>query len=184
MLWCLHRLMWGIMIFGNSSCRSWCWGQFFGTPCNTFSAARKEDGGPPPLRSMDAPWGLPNLSPENQALVFLGNLFLLRTIEAATIIFLMGGNFSIENPLHSLLWHVPAFIRLAVVARLFMVDFEQCNFGAPSKKPTRLAVTHEIFSDLAGSCRAQIFQSTLVLFDPCLIRVFFFLQIRVFFFYK
>lgn len=125
----------------------------FGAPCNTFSAARKEDGGPPPLRSPEAPWGLPNLSSDNLALVFLGNLFLLRTIEAATVIVSMGGNFSVENPLHSLLWLVPAFQHLAVVARLFMVDFEQCNFGAPSKKPTRLAVTHEIFSDLAGSCR-------------------------------
>ena len=26
-----------------------------GTPCNTFTAARKDDGGPPPLRSRDAP---------------------------------------------------------------------------------------------------------------------------------
>lgn len=56
----------------------------FGTPCNTFSAARKEDGGPPPLRSMDALWGLPNLSPENQALVFLGNLFLLKQLPSSS----------------------------------------------------------------------------------------------------
>ena len=125
----------------------------FGTPCNTFSAARKEDGGPPPLRSKEEPWGLPNLSDDNMALVFLGNLFLLRTIEAAKVIFAMGGNFSIENPLYSLLWQVPTFCCLEREARLFLVDFDQCNFGAPSKKPTRLAVTHESFADLAGSCR-------------------------------
>ena len=72
---------------------------------------------------------------------------------AATIIFMMGGDFSVENPLHSLLWQVPAFVHLARIARMFMVDFDQCNFGAPSRKPTRLAVTHQCFSDLEGSCR-------------------------------
>ena len=45
-----------------------------GTPCNTFTAARKLDGGPPPLRSADAPLGLPNLSEADRMLVFLGNL--------------------------------------------------------------------------------------------------------------
>ena len=46
-----------------------------GTPCNTFSSARKLDGGPPPLRSTAFPLGLPGLSEENMNLVFLGNLF-------------------------------------------------------------------------------------------------------------
>lgn len=45
-----------------------------GTPCNTFSSARKDDGGPPPLRSLDEPLGRPGLSADNDALVFLGNL--------------------------------------------------------------------------------------------------------------
>ena len=73
----------------------------FGTPCNTLSAARKDDGGPPPLRSVDQPWGLPGLSPDNEALLFLGNLFLIRTAEACEMIVRMGGDFSVENPLHS-----------------------------------------------------------------------------------
>ena len=34
----------------------------FGTPCTTFSMARKWDGGPPPLRSLDHPYGLPGLA--------------------------------------------------------------------------------------------------------------------------
>lgn len=34
----------------------------FGTPCNTFSSARKDDdGGLPPLRSMEFPDGLPSV---------------------------------------------------------------------------------------------------------------------------
>ena len=49
-----------------------------GTPCNTFTAARKLDGGPPPLRSALRPMGLPDLSQDNQCLVLLGNIFLSR----------------------------------------------------------------------------------------------------------
>ncbi len=124
----------------------------FGTPCNTFSAARKDDGGPPPLRSAEAPWGLADLSEENQHLVFLGNLFLLRSLEASAVIVEMGGNISIENPLRSLLWETPAFQSAVAALRLFMVDFDQCMYGAPTVKPTRLAFSHEMFTSLAVRC--------------------------------
>ena len=69
-----------------------------GTPCNTFSAARKEDGGPPPLRSEEFPEGLPDLDGDNLALATLGNLFMDRSAEAADAIVLSGGDFSLENP--------------------------------------------------------------------------------------
>ena len=72
-----------------------------GTPCNTFTSARKLDGGPPPLRSAAEPLGLPSLSADNEALVMLGNIFLFRTAEACKCVFQFGGNFSIENPLLS-----------------------------------------------------------------------------------
>ena len=124
----------------------------FGTPCNSFSAARKDDGGPPPLRSADAPWGLGNLSEENKLIVFLGNLFLLRSLEASSVIVEMGGNISIENPLRSLLWRTPAFLAAAASLRLFLVEFDQCIYGAPTVKPTQLAVSHEAFTELSGKC--------------------------------
>lgn len=124
----------------------------FGTPCNTLSAARKDDGGPPPLRSVDQPWGLPGLSPDNEALLFLGNLFLIRTAEACEMIVRMGGNFSVENPLHSLLWIVPAFLALARETRAFAVELDQCMFQAPSMKPTQLLVSHEAFQIMAIRC--------------------------------
>ena len=78
-----------------------------GTPCNTFSAARKVDGGPPPLRSEHEPMGLTRLSPDNEAIVLLGNMFLLRTAEICLAAYWMGGDFSIENPLKSLIWVTP-----------------------------------------------------------------------------
>ena len=127
----------------------------FGTPCNTFSAARKDDGGPPPLRSALQPEGLDGLSEDNAALVFLGNLFLYRTVEAAALVFRLGGNFSIENPLHSLLWHVPCYQQLARLTHLHEVDFDQCMWGAPSMKPTRIASSHELLADLRLRCDGQ-----------------------------
>ena len=124
----------------------------FGTPCNTFSAARKEDGGPPPLRSALAPEGLETLSADNAALVFLGNLFLYRTVELALVVYRLGGNFSIENPLFSLMWEVPCYKDLVHCAHIFDIDFDQCMWGAPSMKPTRLACSHEMLSILRVRC--------------------------------
>ena len=123
-----------------------------GTPCNTFSSARKADGGPPPLRSKDRPLGLQELSADNQALVFLGNLFLDRSVEAIFHVLAHGGDFSLENPELSLMWNTPQVARLLHWARAYTVDFDQCIFGAPSVKPTRLLVSHQAFQLLCGRC--------------------------------
>ena len=124
----------------------------FGTPCNAFSQARKDDGGPPPLRSAQFPMGLPDLSEFNHGFVFLGNLFLERTEELAMVVFWTGGDFSIENPLYSFLWQTPLMMALQTAARTFDHDFDQCCFGAPSLKPTRLRSSTELFNDVACRC--------------------------------
>ena len=116
----------------------------FGTPCNTFSAARKDDGGPPPLRSLEFPLGLPTLSSDNTLLVMMGNLFVSRTEELAWLVVLHGGDVSIENPLLSLMWATPALLHLQHEARMIDIDFDQCVFGAPSKKPTRIRATTNV----------------------------------------
>ena len=123
-----------------------------GTPCNSFSSARKLDGRPPPLRSPQCPMGLPDLSEANQGILFLGNMFACRSVELAMAVFSTGGDFSIENPLLSLLWATPLLVELARLARCFDVDFDQCVYGAPSVKPTRLRVTAQIFEVLSVSC--------------------------------
>ena len=96
--------------------------------------------------------GLPLLSETNQAILFKGNMFMLRSVELALFVCLVGGDFSIENPLLSLLWATPPMIELAPIARCFDVDFDQCVYGAPSVKPTRLRVTSQIFEALKVSC--------------------------------
>lgn len=113
-----------------------------GTPCNTFTAARKLDGGPPPLRSVECPLGLPGLSPENQSLVTLGNLFVSRSVEISLH----------AEAIFRSLWQTPAMHHLETSARAMDLDFDQCAFGAPSVKPTRLRVSSEALQDVCLSC--------------------------------
>ena len=115
----------------------------FGTPCNSYSGARKDDGGPPPLRSLEFPDGLPALSDQNVCIVFMGNVFNERTCEACIAIVTVGGDFSIENPLGSLIWETPSMKQLIWNARAWWVDLDQCAFGAPSRKPTRLILSNQ-----------------------------------------
>ena len=123
-----------------------------GTPCNTFSAARKADGGPPPLRSPACPEGLPGLSGSNWFLAQIGNLFVDRTVEVCLGVAEMGGDFSIENPEKSLIWSTRGIQRLLRCARAWLIHFDQCAWGAPSMKPTSLCVTHAAFSPLHRRC--------------------------------
>ena len=123
-----------------------------GTPCNTFTAARKLDGGPPPLRSHAQPMGLDELSQDNQCLVLLGNLFLSRTVEACLLVFMFGGDFTIENPLLSLIWVTSIMQQLVHDTRALALDFDQCAFGALSLKPTRLECSTELLDDVQVRC--------------------------------
>ena len=123
-----------------------------GTPCNTFTSARKDDGGPPPLRSAEAPMGLCNLTESDQLLVFLGNLFLVRTVEACALVFDLGGDFSIENPLLSLMWQTELIAQLTCHCRAFALDLDQCAFGTPWKKPTRLLCSTDLLDAVAVPC--------------------------------
>ena len=54
----------------------------FGTPCTTFSRARKEgDGGPPPLRTDLFLNGVPILDAKDKEKVRMGTFFMTLTLE-------------------------------------------------------------------------------------------------------
>ena len=123
-----------------------------GTPCSSFSIARELPEGPPPVRSSDVPMGFPDLPPHLQAVRDLGNLLLGRSIEIAEIVLAAGGDFSLENPLSSILWVTPVVLSLRQRHRLFDVDVDQCAFGARSRKPTRFLVSSQICTQWARAC--------------------------------
>ena len=79
----------------------------FGTPCATFSKARKHDGGPPSLRTRQFLNGVHFLSAKNKEKVRLGTLFLDITLQLCEALTKAGAFWYIENPESSMLSLMP-----------------------------------------------------------------------------
>eukprot|EP00435_Cladocopium_sp_Y103_P009415 s1300_g2.t1 len=123
----------------------------FGTPCSSFSMARKNDGGPPPLRDRHHLWGLPGLRPKDREKVRLGTAFMFFTQEMATLCHQLNLSWSVENPASSLLWFMPPMQELAQLPGAKMVTLDMCRFGSAHKKPTSLLASLDL-SALAQLC--------------------------------
>ena len=117
---------------------------WFRTPCATFSRAREVRPGPPPLRDLDRPYGLPkfSLSLQQHEQVRLGTFYALKTAEAATLAHSQGIPFAIESPElwegHISMFILPGFVALANLPGVQVVSFDQCMVGAETTKPTRV----------------------------------------------
>ena len=121
-------------------------------PCGTASRARDIGKGPRPLRSLQNPWGRPDLSEVEAARVASANAVYRET--AAFCQWLLSNHacvhFSVENPLHSWLWHLPCFQSL--VQRLTLVSFDACLHGSTRKKATAFLSSHPVLGRLSGPC--------------------------------
>ena len=129
---------------------------FSSFPCKSAAIPRHNPDrgpGPGPLRSVDKPWGLPNLKPTDKELVRIGNLCATRSAAASRALLDSGGvGFAFEQPspvdgLPSLL-HLPPLDMQDVGAQ--DVHFHQCPFGAPSIKPTCIRYCGGSFSLLSS----------------------------------
>ena len=132
-----------------------CLGLRFGIACASFSRARRGKPGssmPQALRG-DAPdtlWGLPNLPPHDQKKVDLGNSLARYMMCLIRLAVKYRCPLVIENPLTSRLWALPqmqVLLRSATV-----VTLHACMFGAPWKKPSRLAGWNVDLSALEQKC--------------------------------
>jgi hypothetical protein len=85
----------------------------FGTPCSSFSIARKHDGGPPPLRDRQHLWGRHGLSRRDREKLLLGNQFMALTAALAT------------------LWHFVVDRKPGIV--VFMAHAPSASPGRPAK---------------------------------------------------
>ena len=110
----------------------------FGTPCSSFSQARKDDGGPPPLRSPDHVTGLPGLSQRDQEKVSLGNSLLALSLELIYLCHHHGVAWSIENTATSFIWDMPGSKQLLKDIQVSVVTFDMCRFGSDHFKPTTI----------------------------------------------
>ncbi len=118
-----------------------------GPPCETWSTARFVDGGPPPLRSRDAPWAKPGLSIFQLRQLDLSNRLLHVAILFTLDVLVAGGAAVLEHPaltsLHELhlapsIWLLPYIQVLLAHTHVRTCSFDQCSLGAPARKPTTL----------------------------------------------
>ena len=114
---------------------------WLGTPCTSWSRARKNDGGPQPLRNDDSClFGFENLGPADAEKVRVGNALLavsLRLIEfciSARIIW------TLENPWTSRIWLTPGILALQQLNTPFvqMIRVDYCQYHMPWRKSTAL----------------------------------------------
>ena len=96
--------------------------------------------------------GLPGLDPISQERVDSANMIYAET--ASFCFWLLqqfpAVPFSVENPLHSYMWHFPAFAELR--ARVQLVVFDSCRHGSKRKKATAFLTNNAVLHSLSGPC--------------------------------
>lgn len=118
-----------------------------GPPCNTFTNARRwDDAGPKPLRgpSGDERYGYSFLGPSDKEKVKLGTLLAVRTTEASTEFHEQRKPFIVEQPRWKQdgtsvsMYNLDEFQQLLELVGVECIELDQCEFGAPTTKPTTL----------------------------------------------
>ena len=135
---------------------------FASPPCRTFSEVRHEQPGPPVLRDEDHPFGYARsqakergLSEAHLSMLREDNLLAERTAEACDIMVQQQKIFGVEQP-HPWqtgfsMFSLPAFQRLLKDGADIVV-FDQCPYGARSRKPTQVMYYGADFSKLYAKC--------------------------------
>ena len=123
------------------------WVFFSSPPYDTFSRARHLRPGPPPVRSMEFPYGFPWLRQSLSAQVSLANSFVSKSVQVALACSEAGGFFAFVHPeslgrvpggdIPGSIWMWPEVLDLIPSCRAVTFAMFQCAFGAPNSKPTR-----------------------------------------------
>ena len=124
----------------------------FGTPCTTFSRARRDDGGPPPIRSPEHLNEIPGILADDQVKVDMGTEFLDITISLAALASEFDAAWTIENPLSSMMWLMPQMIELQATLAAATVELHMCAYGALSMKPTLIPCSGKHLQNLERKC--------------------------------
>jgi hypothetical protein len=127
-----------------------------GTPCSTYSTARRYDGGPEPLRSPEQLHGLAGLSPALLARVQEGTRCVVITAELFTAVAAKGGAWSLENPLYSMMWLEPVIIALQLICQAIKIVIHMCGYGSDFWKPTLFLSSAKELAPLARLCDADV----------------------------
>lgn len=128
---------------------------WFGTPCTSWSLARRLDGGPPPLRDDDCflMSGMPNLSLRDQQKVEQGNALLAVTLELIELCAELGLNWVLENPWTSRIW-LTSGIKQLLSDRAMLQRVDYCSYGTPWRKSTGLLSNlHQVILPACTICQ-------------------------------
>ena len=122
-------------------------------PCRLYSSLRKNDGGPPPLRSKDFLDGLPSLNPSQLAQVEESKEIHRRSDILCIAVFQQGGFAAQEQPLNSLAWKEPSHQQFLSQCSCHFVATPACKWGLDIFKTWAIAATSDRISTLAGHCK-------------------------------
>ena len=118
-----------------------------GPPCETFSAARLQSGGPPPLRDQDHLSGLPSLTERQWKQVDVGSILVRFMMEVLLWVAITGGCAFAEHPQWpawaaaqkpASIWITRPIKMLKQLRCTSAVSFDQCVMNAGIRKPTTL----------------------------------------------
>lgn len=126
----LNKLLQWIRSHAGSIALIW-----LGTPCTSWSRARKHDGGPPPLRDDDDNLvsGFPHLNTRDKAKVAEGNQLLQVSVDIIALATELSIRWVMENPFSSRLWLVPS-VKLLVTRGASFHQVDYCAYGMPWRK--------------------------------------------------
>eukprot|EP00435_Cladocopium_sp_Y103_P056468 s2453_g19.t1 len=142
-----------------------------GPPCESWTAARLLDDGPPPLRSGSHPWGLQGLRARQRKQVEIGTILLQLLVDLLIEAALAGLCGFLEHPAYpcwampqnpSSIWALEVMSLLSKLQCFEVLTFDQCIFEHVARKPTSLLLlrmrgTAEFIRSLghAGRCNHQ-----------------------------
>ena len=128
---------------------------WWATPCNTMSRARKDDGGPPPLRSDAYPLGIPGLQGAQLRKVQQANRLVTVTALGLELAHSCGAASVLENPHRSRLWEIPRLLAALQRIGAASVFLDYCCWGERWQKRTRLAGTLRGLRSLQRACAGR-----------------------------
>lgn len=117
---------------------------WLGTPCNSWSRARRNDGrGPGPLRDdTTGLMGLPNLSEKDNSKVAIGNSLMKFSAQVFRLCVLLHIPVALENPHTSRLWLTPQLRHLMTHKYCEWGYTDFCQDGTSWRKRTRILWAH------------------------------------------
>ena len=121
-------------------------------PCRFYSTLRKNDGGPPPLRSKEFLDGFPSLSNYQKRQVQESKEIHRRSDLICIAVFQQGGFAGKEQPLNSIAWKEPSSRQFVEQCSCYFVATPACKWGLDFFKYWAIAATSEHISHLAGHC--------------------------------